>query len=69
MWEVASRRHPYEDIQLVFDYVKEGGRPGVNLPGVPENFISLMQACWSSDPEARPSFAECVRQLTELQSA
>jgi len=60
LYEIVCREIPYEEMEMreVCDYVVRGGRPDLNLLplDVPDGLVSLMQACWSQDPDDRPDF-------------
>jgi len=43
-------------------YIIEGNRPGLRSD-CPPAFMSLAQACWVTDPTARPTFAQIVTTL------
>ena len=46
----------------VFYKVLMGFRPSVP-PAMPPGYRAIMEACWSADPDARPSFDVVLRCL------
>eukprot|EP00048_Salpingoeca_helianthica_P008852 m.127314 g.127314 ORF g.127314 m.127314 type:complete len:1181 (-) comp14703_c0_seq1:152-3694(-) len=65
LWEVVTRRVPYEDIENVATHVVNGGRPPLFF-SCSKPFARLIQECWSPYPAARPSFADCSRVLERM---
>ncbi|KAK3545424.1 hypothetical protein QTP70_007403 [Hemibagrus guttatus] len=80
MWEVLSRRIPYEDatnpMQIMFSVLR-GSRPDTGLDSLPgdipgrETLINLMSCGWTANPDERPSFlslkqVECLIELEPL---
>jgi hypothetical protein len=64
MWEVLTRRMPYQDRNMMFVVVEvlDGYRPKV--PGdCPHAFADLMQRCWRHEPEHRPDIDEVILYL------
>ena len=64
LWELLSRRKPYEGVPLVKvkERVLAGGRP--ELPeGVPRAYVDLVQSAWAHDPASRPSFSCALERL------
>ncbi|KAI7809293.1 receptor-interacting serine/threonine-protein kinase 2 [Triplophysa rosa] len=65
MWEVLSRRIPYEDatnpMQIMFSVLR-GSRPDTGPDSLPtdipsrETLINIMTCGWTTNPEERPSF-------------
>ncbi|KXS19660.1 RNI-like protein [Gonapodya prolifera JEL478] len=70
MWVFWTLSAPYicedtDDVPEVFGKVLTGLRPAV--PGnMPEDVATLMQRCWTLDPEERPSFEEIVAELERI---
>lgn len=68
MWEITTRVVPWEreiDVKLqgiqfvdaLVTAVKRGDRPTIHATDeCPENFLKLMQRCWSGDASTRPTF-------------
>ncbi|EDV91100.1 GH17233 [Drosophila grimshawi] len=58
LWEVMSRKKPSE-------YIGEGGRPELHVKIITEceQLQKLIESCWHSDPEKRPS-AESIQLCT-----
>lgn len=68
MWEVCTRMDPYTGVapfQVVVQVATSGLRPGIP-PFCPQAWLELMTECWSENPERRPSFAEIVERLQNL---
>uniref|UniRef100_A0A3B1KH58 Receptor-interacting serine/threonine-protein kinase 2 n=1 Tax=Astyanax mexicanus TaxID=7994 RepID=A0A3B1KH58_ASTMX len=75
MWEVLSRRIPYEDatnpMQIMFSVLR-GLRPDTGPDSLPsdipsrETLISLMTSGWTSNPDERPSFINCLIELEPM---
>ena len=59
----------YTEQQLTAAVVSQGLRPALALPksGVPSVLLSLIQRCWDSDPEKRPSFENIIDELNIIQ--
>ena len=66
MWEIASRDEPWSDVQGSFlmdallERIKAGIRPPIDVTW-PHSYVAMMQECWRTEAEARPSFAEIVK--------
>ena len=45
-----------------------GQRPPVDLDAMPEGFRNLLEDCWASEPNLRPSFKEILGRLRQLLS-
>jgi alpha-tubulin suppressor-like RCC1 family protein len=69
MNELAARSPPYlgVDKHKVAEYVssKPNYRPSIPK-GTPAAFAELMQKCWDSNPEKRPSFSDIIDSLTKM---
>lgn len=75
LWEVFTRRVAYENMN-VFEIARrvviEDLRPELNLEiladsnRTPPFIVKLMERCWSSNPEQRPSFAEICHHLEHI---
>jgi hypothetical protein len=48
-----------------FSAVINGLRPSIPS-GCPRKYVELIKACWTLEPELRPSFTEIVEVLTAL---
>jgi serine/threonine protein kinase len=62
MWEILTRREPYEDchfMELALR-VREGHRPSVPSD-CPPAYSDLMTRCWHASPSSRPSADSVVR--------
>ncbi|XP_057189762.1 receptor-interacting serine/threonine-protein kinase 2 [Triplophysa rosa] len=75
MWEVLSRRIPYEDatnpMQIMFSVLR-GSRPDTGPDSLPtdipsrETLINIMTCGWTTNPEERPSFLHCLIELEPM---
>jgi serine/threonine protein kinase len=65
LWEIYERRLPWSGLkpqQIMYQVTIKLARP--EMPSsMPGDVRSLMQRGWSADPDARPNFAEIVREL------
>ncbi|XP_071347177.1 receptor-interacting serine/threonine-protein kinase 2-like isoform X2 [Trachinotus anak] len=75
MWEVLSRQVPFEEVtnpmQIMFSVLR-GIRPDTSLDSLPAEIpsrgtlISLMTCGWTSNPDERPSFLQCLIELEPM---
>ncbi|KAI5103845.1 receptor-interacting serine/threonine-protein kinase 2, partial [Silurus meridionalis] len=75
MWEVLSRRIPYEDatnpMQIMFSVLR-GSRPDTGLDSLPadipgrETLVNLMTCGWTANPDERPTFLNCLIELEPM---
>ncbi|XP_013994858.1 receptor-interacting serine/threonine-protein kinase 2 [Salmo salar] len=75
MWEVLSRRIPFEEatnpMQVMFSVLR-GIRPDIGLDCLPgdipsrETLINLMTCGWTANPDERPCFLMCVIELEPM---
>ncbi|CAF98557.1 unnamed protein product [Tetraodon nigroviridis] len=74
IWGILTQKKPYQGenniLQIMVKVVK-GVRPDLGSiprcrPPVCSGFLSLMQRCWATDPNARPSFQEITSEAEEL---
>ncbi|XP_020323333.1 receptor-interacting serine/threonine-protein kinase 2 isoform X1 [Oncorhynchus kisutch] len=75
MWEVLSRRIPFEEatnpMQVMFSVLR-GIRPDIGLDCLPgdipsrETLINLMTCGWTANPDERPCFLMCVIKLEPM---
>ena len=67
MWEIFAGHPPFDDRahnhHLIFDICAEGLRPPI-LPGMPDDYVKMMQRCWDVDPSKRPTIYE-LRKLAD----
>ena len=71
MWEVLTRQTPYADndkvkhLALWGFQLRNGVRPNLMLlpSDLPPPVVTLMTACWETDPSMRPSVQTIVQQL------
>ncbi|XP_002972276.2 serine/threonine-protein kinase CTR1 [Selaginella moellendorffii] len=68
LWELATLQQPWAGMNSM-QVIGAVGYLNQRLP-IPDHIepgiIALMQACWSSDPKARPSFGEIMHKLKTL---
>ncbi|KAK9903274.1 hypothetical protein WJX75_001673 [Coccomyxa subellipsoidea] len=83
LWELWTGREPYEGLNyhaLLHQITLTGGGLRPTLPNSPKweydpipepapGWCSLMERCWQTVPEKRPSFAEVVRELKGMGQA
>ncbi|KAJ6934224.1 serine/threonine-protein kinase HT1-like [Populus alba x Populus x berolinensis] len=71
MWEILTGEEPYANMQ--FGAIIGGIVSSTLRPPVPEHcdtgWRKLMEECWASDPEARPSFTEITNRLRSMSTA
>ncbi|KAG7517041.1 Receptor-interacting serine serine/threonine-protein kinase 4 [Solea senegalensis] len=74
IWGILTQKKPYQGenniLQIMVKVVK-GVRPDLAAvsrcrPSACSGFLSLMQRCWASNPDARPSFQEITSEAEEL---
>lgn len=58
----------YTEQQLTAAVVSEGLRPVIagHELGAPESLLSLIQRCWDTNPQSRPSFDDIVSELESI---
>ena len=68
MWELMIGRKPFwdkiHDTDLIIE-ICDGLRPPI-VTNAPEGYIELMQECWHSDPNKRPTATELKEKLRIL---
>ena len=66
IWTLGQQPYSAKTNHEVMVYVKEGNT--LDRPSMcPISLHSLMARCWAFEPEQRPTFAECLTQIQELQ--
>ncbi|KAM4619711.1 receptor-interacting serine/threonine-protein kinase 4 [Polymixia lowei] len=74
IWGILTQKKPYQGenniLQIMVKVVK-GVRPDLGAvprcrPSTCTGFLSLMQRCWATSPDARPSFQEITTEAEEL---
>ncbi|XP_039633411.1 receptor-interacting serine/threonine-protein kinase 4 isoform X1 [Perca fluviatilis] len=74
IWGILTQKKPYQGenniLQIMVKVVK-GVRPDLGAvprcrPSACTGFLSLMQRCWTTNPDARPSFQEITSEAEEL---
>lgn len=71
MWEILTGEEPYANMHcgaIIGGILKNTLRPPVPERCDPEWRI-LMEQCWSSEPDARPSFTEVTNRLRSMSAA
>ncbi|KAH9602875.1 hypothetical protein KSS87_021646 [Heliosperma pusillum] len=71
MWEVLTGEEPYKDMHcasIIGGIVNNTLRPQIPTWCDPE-WKSLMESCWASDPNERPSFPEISQKLRGMAAA
>lgn len=69
MWEVANRMQPWVGMttaDIITLVAVEDGRPEFNTDLVPQDYVSLAESCWATDPAQRPAFEQLVTLLQQL---
>jgi len=69
LWEIHARRIPYSEMnqmQIAVAVATQDHRPPPPKH-CPQPFWLLMQHCWKTKPPDRPSFAEILSQLEDMQ--
>ncbi|GBB99038.1 hypothetical protein RclHR1_00340029 [Rhizophagus clarus] len=68
MWELMTGRRPFwdrdHDTGFIID-ICDGLRPPI-ITNAPKGYIKLMQECWHSDPNKRPTAAELQRSIEDI---
>lgn len=71
LWELTSCRMPFsnerQDIHLIYDII-EGRRPEI-VEGTPPDFAKLIQDCWNSDPNLRPTMEEVHNRIWKFSNS
>jgi serine/threonine protein kinase len=69
MYFVATEKQPFDDCAhdefLVLD-ICNGTRPEISEPKAPKCYIELMEKCWDSNPENRPSIFQLMNSLSSI---
>eukprot|EP00281_Chroomonas_sp_CCMP1168_P035973 CAMPEP_0206243266 /NCGR_PEP_ID=MMETSP0047_2-20121206/17518_1 /ASSEMBLY_ACC=CAM_ASM_000192 /TAXON_ID=195065 /ORGANISM="Chroomonas mesostigmatica_cf, Strain CCMP1168" /LENGTH=437 /DNA_ID=CAMNT_0053668379 /DNA_START=39 /DNA_END=1349 /DNA_ORIENTATION=+ len=69
LWEIHARKIPYSDMnqmQIAIAVATQDHRPPPP-PNCPSCFWELMQKCWIAAPTNRPSFADVLSELEDMQ--
>ncbi|RGB30946.1 kinase-like domain-containing protein [Rhizophagus diaphanus] len=68
MWEFMTGRRPFwdrnHDTELIID-ISDGLRPPI-VTNAPEGFIELMEECWNSNPDKRPTANDIYSRIDEM---
>src|SRR5688572_3944157 len=68
MWELMTGRRPFWDrnnnTELIFK-ICDGLRPPI-VADAPKDYVELMQKCWSSDPNKRPTVVDIHKKLGSI---
>src|SRR6266542_2280720 len=69
MWELMTGRMPFwnkiQDTELIIE-ICDGLRPPI-VTNAPENYIELMQECWNSDSDKRPTAFDIRKKLINIE--
>jgi hypothetical protein len=52
-------------LQVGMAVLTRGLRPRIP-PDCPQDYATLMEACWQAEPRLRPSFVDIVEELTRM---
>jgi len=68
--QIWNESPPYFDCHFdtpfaLATHVSAGNRPTI-IEGCPDYFLQIMQHCWAADPAQRPTFADCVAYLQQI---
>lgn len=74
LWELVTRKLPFSEFDYTFTFKLENSIIEDNLrptipEGLPPAYERLMCECWQGDPSLRPTFAQVLDSLKELQSS
>lgn len=72
LYELLTQRKPWSDrpgfkekkFNLI-EYIENRQRPTIHLNEISDSFKDLIEQCWATEPEDRPSFIEIVQKLDE----
>ncbi|KAK6236238.1 hypothetical protein SCA6_011575, partial [Theobroma cacao] len=71
MWELLTGEEPYADLhseEILAGIIKVTLRPKIPSWCDPA-WRSLMERCWSTDPDSRPAFSEIAKELHTMSAA
>ena len=69
-YELLSEKYAFQEVKSLPDLINKvvsGKRPSLNISTIPESFKELIEKCWSSSIEERPSFKEISRKFKKHQ--
>uniref|UniRef100_A0A8C6XYY7 Mitogen-activated protein kinase kinase kinase n=1 Tax=Naja naja TaxID=35670 RepID=A0A8C6XYY7_NAJNA len=71
LWELLTGEVPFRGIDgLAVAYGVAMNKLSLPIPSTcPEPFARLMEDCWNTDPHSRPSFANILNQLTNIEES
>nr|XP_056706998.1 mitogen-activated protein kinase kinase kinase 9 [Euleptes europaea] len=71
LWELLTGEVPFRGIDgLAVAYGVAMNKLALPIPSTcPEPFARLMEDCWNADPHSRPSFANILNQLTNIEES
>uniref|UniRef100_A0A5B6Z5W1 Protein kinase domain-containing protein n=1 Tax=Davidia involucrata TaxID=16924 RepID=A0A5B6Z5W1_DAVIN len=71
MWELLTGEEPYANLrseEIIAGIIKGNLRPEIPSWCDPA-WRSLMERCWSSDPDSRPAFSEIAKELRAMSAS
>ena len=75
LWEIWYGKQAFHELKAptftaFFSHIDKGYRPkdveGCKKP--PDRWNALMEMCWNTDPEKRPSAEKCINETTAMYS-
>ena len=69
LWELLTAVEPFKGLHpmQIMRAVDRGERPPVPpSPECPPDYVALMEACWSREPEKRPTFKDALQRLVSM---
>eukprot|EP00040_Diaphanoeca_grandis_P034701 m.216423 g.216423 ORF g.216423 m.216423 type:complete len:1123 (+) comp33207_c7_seq3:167-3535(+) len=76
MWEIWARARPWDEVEgdgiqftaKLTELVGQGQRPQLpqNCEDAPRGYATMMEQCWSTSPDDRPSFAVTLEHLESI---
>eukprot|EP00793_Prasinoderma_coloniale_P001386 PRCOL_00005161-RA len=67
LWELLTQEEPFKGLapMQIMRLIDRGERPAIPA-GVSAGYRELIEQCWATDPDARPTFDEVVERLEAL---
>ncbi|XP_019182499.1 PREDICTED: serine/threonine-protein kinase HT1-like [Ipomoea nil] len=68
VWEMFTNKTPFEDMdnKMIETAVMNNERPILEQEVIPLGIQTLLESCWSNDPQQRPEFSKISKLLEEL---